>query len=242
MSYLVISGLGVKEIFDDTESGALGNYDWLKELYRRLKQEKLLGKVIFSANARGDQLDKKTCRLLRKLNFRLLKVGLESGSEETLKKINKKETVADIVRGVKNAKDAGLRVLLTTMVGYPWETEKEVASTYRTARELMLYRTRAGDCLQASVIVPYPGTPLWRQARISGWLVVPPLAYEQYDMSRPVLKSKIDTTAWCRRIWAIHKSPLFVLKSGLSVRSWDEIKLLARGTWSFLGHVRDYEA
>ena len=232
--------LGVKEIFDDTESGALGDYQWLEEFHRLLKKEKLLGKIIFSSNARGDQLDKKTCRLLRKLGFRLLKVGLESGSNEILAQIGKKEKIEDIIKGVKNAKGAGLRVMLTVMVGYPWEKEAEVQKTYEAARELVLYKTRAGDCLQASVIIPYPGTPLWLQAKRKGWLKVRADDYEKFDMSRPVLRTGIDAQKWCQRIWSIQKDPGFIIKSGLTIRKIDEMRLLLRGAGSLLGHLRDY--
>jgi anaerobic magnesium-protoporphyrin IX monomethyl ester cyclase len=232
--------LGAKEIFDDAESGALWNTEWLGEFYDLLKKEKLLGKVSFSSNGRADQLNPETCRLLKKSGYRLLKVGLESGNDETLAKIGKKENLKQIITGVKNAKDAGLRVMLTMMVGYPWETENEVRRTYEVARELMLYKTRAGDCLQASVIVPYPGTPFWRQAAKEKWFAINPDDYEAYDMNKPVLKSKIDASYWCRRIWSIQKEPVYVIKSGLSIRSLDELFLLVRGARSLLGHARDY--
>lgn len=232
--------LGGKEIFDDTESGVVWDYEWLRKFYQLLKRERLLGKVIFSSNARGDQLDKKTCRLLKKLGYRLLKVGLESGSNEILAQIGKKENIEDIIHGVKNAKDAGLRVMLTVMVGYPGEKEEDVRKTYEVARELMLYRIRAGDCLQASVIVPYPGTPLWLQAKRNGWLTVSPDDYEKFDMSQSVLKTKIDAQQWCNRIWSIQKSPQFILKSGLSIKKSDDVKLLFRGAKSLLGHIKDY--
>jgi len=232
--------LGVKEIFDDTESGVLWDYEWLRKFYQLLERERLLGKVIFSSNARGDQLDKNTCRLLKQLGYRLLKVGLESGSNEILAQIGKKEKIEDIIHGVKNAKDAGLRVMLTVMVGYPWGKEEEVRQTYAITRELMLYKTRAGDCLQASVIIPYPGTPLWLQAKRNGWLIVEPYDYEKFDMGQPVLKTKIDAQQWCNRIWSIQKDPQFVLKSGLTIRSINETVLLLRGAKSLLGHIRDY--
>lgn len=232
--------LEVKEIFDDTESGALWDYQWLKEFYRLLKKEKILGKTSFSSNARGDQLTSSTCRLLKKIGYRLLKVGLESGSNKTLTKIGKKEKIEDIIQGVKNAKDAGLRVMLTVMVGYPWETRAEIQKTYQVTRELTLYKTRAGDCLQASVIVSYPGTPLWWQAKRNTWLRINPDDYEKFDMSRPVLRTKIDAEAWCNKIWSIQKNPKFILKSGLTARTADEIILLLQGAKSLLGHIKDY--
>ncbi len=232
--------LRVKEIFDDTESGVLADYSWLEKFYELLKKENLLGKVTFSSNARGDQLDRKTCRLLKKIGYRMLKVGVESGNNQTLKMINKKEEVGEIIRGVKNAKDEGLRVMLTVMTGYPWENTEDVNKTYKVVRDLMFYRTKAGDCLQASVLTPYPGTPMWQEAEKNGWLTVKHDDYKSYDMSKPVLKSNIDSRKWCQKIWAIQREPGFIIRSGLTVKTADDIILLLRGAKSLVAHLLDF--
>ncbi len=232
--------LGVREIFDDGESGVLADKKWLKEFLRQLKIRGVWEKVIFSSNARADQLDPETCRLLKKIGYRLLKVGLESGDSQTLKKINKKETVTQIERGVKNAKDAGLSVMLTIMVGYPWETEHSVKKTYQLARRLTNYKTQAGDCLQASVITPYPGTVLWSQAKRAKQLRIEATAYQQYDMSEAIVRTSIDAPDWCRKIWALQTKPQFVARSLFTVRSKDDIQLLLHGVQSLFGHLKDW--
>lgn len=231
----------IKEIFDDTDGGAHYNYQWLEKFYQRLKKEKILGKVSFSTNSRADILDKKTCILLKKCGFRMLKVGVESGTNETLKKIAKGETVEKIKWGVKNAKDAGLIVHLSAMVGYPWENESNVERTYQLMKELLLYKTRVGDSVQASVIVPYPGTPLWWQARKNNWFIINPFDYFRYDMSQSVLRSKIDSGYWCKKIWNLHLEPLFLIKTLFSIRSIADIKFLIRGALSHFGHTKDYQ-
>jgi radical SAM superfamily enzyme YgiQ (UPF0313 family) len=230
----------VREIFDDTDGGAHYDYQWLKKFYRLLKEEKILGQVSFSTNSRADILDKKTCELLKKCGFRMLKVGVEAGTNETLKRIAKGETISQIRKGIQNAKDAGLIVHLSAMVGYPWETEEDAQQTFELMRELLLYKTRVGDSVQASVIVPYPGTPLWQEAKKNKWFVIKPTEYEKYDMSQPVLKSKIDTTFWCKKIWNLHLNPVFLVKTGLAIRSGEDIKFLIRGAASHFGHTKDY--
>ena len=233
--------LGAKEVFDDAESGALFDTDWLTRFGKVLKKEGVLGKVVISSNARADQLTKARCRQLKKLGYRLLKVGLESGNDETLKRINKKETIAQIKQGIKNAKDAGLRVMMTIMVGYPWEKEAEIKKTYRVARELLDYKQRAGDCLQASVVVPYPGTPLWRQARTNGWLLVAEDDYAAFDMTKIILASPVPPRSWCQRIWGLQSRPQFIVRSGLTVRNPEEFWVLMRGARSLVGHLVDFK-
>lgn len=233
----------VKEIFDDNESGAVWNFLWLQEFYKALEKRRLIGKVKISSNARADSLQNdEVCRLLKACGYRLLKIGVESGDEETLRRLKKDESVEIIRRGIMNAKRYGLIVMMTTMVGYPWEDERAVRKTYRLAKELLLYRTRFGDSLQSSVVVPYPGTPLFHEAMRNGWFVdgFDPSDYGRYDMAHAVLKTPIDAPRWCKRMWRLHLHPLFLLKSFLSLRSLDDLRLALRGFVSLMGHLGDY--
>jgi len=237
---LIVEEQGPKEIFDDNESGAVWNLEWLKAFERELSKRGVKGEVAISSNARADSLNRETCRILARGGFRLLKIGLESGNDRTLKRIGKMETSGDIERGVKNAKEAGLKVLLTVMVGYPWEDEGMVRKTLDLAGRLLRYRARIGDSLQASIIVPYPGTPLHREAVEEDLFAIDPEDYAAYDMSRPVLESPIDPAHWCGRLWRLHYDPRFLVRSLASVRSLGEMMLAARGVSSLLGHTGDF--
>ncbi|MBU1075814.1 MAG: B12-binding domain-containing radical SAM protein [Spirochaetes bacterium] len=237
----LVKNYKVKEIFDDNESGGIWNTEWLKDLYKEMKKRNLLEKVILSANARADSLTDEVCRLLKKLNFRLLKIGVESGNDKTLSILKKDETVEEIKEGIKRAKRYGLIAMLTTMVGYPWEDEKQAQKTYEVTKEIMLYKTHFGDSLQSSIIVPYPGTPLYNDAIRKKWFIVDPKDYEKFDMAHQILKTPIDTAKWCKKIWRIHLHPLFLLKSFFSLRKGQDIILAIRGLISLLGHLRDYE-
>lgn len=227
------------EIFDDNESGAVYNQKWLTKFKEELQNRKLIGEVMISSNARADNFNDETCKLLKAMNYRLLKVGLESGSNETLKRLNKNETIEQISKGIMNAKDHGLCVKITTMTGFPWETEDDIKKTYDITRKLMLYKTHFGDCLQSSVVIPYPGTPLYYESIANNWFTIDPTDYSQYDMSRPILKCSYDAMGWCEKIWKIHSKPEFMMKSALSLRSIKDVKLAVIGARSLRGHVED---
>jgi len=239
---LLADTLHAKEVFDDTDTGTW-NKRWLNNLCSGLVERGLNERVYISCNARADNLTESTCRLIKKAGFRLLKVGLESGSDATLKRIDKRETVAQIRQGVKNAKDAGLNVLLTMMVGYPWETEEDAQATLRLAQELMLYKTHVGDSLQASVVVPYPGTPLYFEALENDWFQIDPHNYEAFDMSFPPLKSPMGSekvNEYCDRLWRIHQHPLFIGKTIASISSFGDLRLMWQGFKSVRGHTKDF--
>ncbi len=231
---------GTREFFDDNESGPIYDVAWLERFRDELKNRGCLGRFRISSNCRADIVTEKSLDLMVQCGWRLLKIGLESGNDASLRRLAKCETVDLIRRGVKLAKDRGLRVMLTIMFGYPWEGEEEARRTFEVARELLDYKTRTGDCLQASVILPYPGSPLYKEAQRKGWLLVGEKDYERYDMSRPILSSPVDGAQWCTRTWGLMKRPSYAIKQVWTARTFEEINLLFRGFKSLLGHVKDY--
>lgn len=233
----------VKEIFDDTGTFTI-NKKWVENFCKGMIERDINEKIVFSTNARFDTLlDKNFCKLLKFAGFRLLKIGLESGNDKTLRKINKGETIKTIERGYKNAKDVGLIVMLTIMVGYPWESKTDALRTIKFAKKLLRYKTDAGDSLQASVVIAYPGTLLFKQSMKNGWFRINPKDWEKYDMTQPILKSSIDpkeVMEMCDSLWKIYLDPIYILKTLSSIKSFAEMGLLFRGVKSVLGHIKDY--
>jgi len=230
----------VREVFDDNEAGGMWDLEWLRAFTEELERIGVARRVLISSNCRADSLTPERVNLMKRAGYRLLKIGLESGNDETLRRLAKGETVAEIVRGVKMAKDNGFAVMVTTMVGFPWETEEHLRRTWEVARELLLYRAKPGDCLEANIVIPYPGTPLHRYILDHGGFAVPPGDYDSYGLSRPVVRSPADPIAWGRRIWRLHRDPRFLLRSLAAVRSWRDVELAWRGLRSLAGHERDY--
>ena len=231
---------GVREIFDDNDSSFLYDREWTKAFCEEMHRRKLAGKIYISGNARSDTLDYDFCKMLKKAGFRLLKIGIEAGSDETLKRIGKGESMKVLMDGIKAAKKAGIKIFLTNMVGYPWQSEEEVRTQYNWVKKLMFYRTRFGDSMQASVVVPYPGTPLYRQAEKNNWFAVNMDDYRNLDMDEPVMQTQIDTTFWVRKFWRIQMHPWFLFKSLITIRNQHDVKLAWTGVKSLLGHIRDY--
>lgn len=237
----LVDRYGVREVFDDNEAGGMWDLAWLRAFTEELERIGVAGRVMISSNCRADSVTPDRVGLMKRAGFRLLKIALESGNDDTLRRIAKDETVEEVVRGVKLAKDHGFAVMVTTMVGFPWETEFELQRTYDIARELLLYKAKPGDCLEANIVIPYPGTPLHRYILDHGWFAVPPGDYDRYGLSRPVVKAPVDPVLWARRIWGLHRDPRFLVRSLASVRSWRDLELAFRGLRSLLGHERDYE-
>lgn len=237
---MLIGRYGVREIFDDT--GTFPSGGWLDRFCRGMVQRGYNRKVRISCNMRFDYLTPERARLMREAGFRLMKLGLESASQATLDRLDKGTTVGDIERGCRVAKDAGLEVHLTIMVGYPWETREDALRTLRLAHRLM--REGLADMLQSTIAIPYPGTPLYREAVENGWLRFDPGDYEKFDMSQPVFltpdMSPEEVVAICNSIYRAFLHPRYILRYLASIRSFADVKFIAKGAKAVVGHLMDF--
>ena len=237
---MLIERYGVREIFDDTGSFPSGG--WLERFCRGMIQRGYNKKIRLSINFRFDYLKPDRAALMREAGFRLMKLGLESASQDTLDRLCKGTKVEDIERGCRIAKEAGLEVHLTIMVGYPWETRADAERTLALAQSLM--KRGLADMLQSTVAVPYPGTPLYTQAVQNDWLRFDPHDYEKFDMSAPVFKTPDMTpeevTAICNSIYRTFLQPSYVWRYMKSIRSPADVKFIAKGAKAVIGHLLDF--
>ena len=72
-----------------------------------------------------------TARMMKEAGCRRVYLGMESGSPDTLRMMNKGATVEDGVSAVHLYRDAGIEVAAFFMVGYPGETVDSVEKTFR---------------------------------------------------------------------------------------------------------------
>ncbi|MDO8528343.1 MAG: radical SAM protein [Nanoarchaeota archaeon] len=238
---MLIKNYNTREIFDD--SGTLATGKWLKDLCNGLIERGYNKKIKYSCNMRFGALEQEDYNLMKKAGFRLLKFGLESANQETLDRLNKGIKVEDILEGCKRAKKAGLTVHLTMIVGYPWETKEDALKTFKLAK--MLMQTGKADLLQATVLIPYPGTPLWKEAVENDWFLFDKEDYERYDMREPVLKTKDsdakEIAAICEKIYTIFLTPNYIFQRLIRIRTIDDLKLNIRGVKAVFGHLNDFK-
>jgi len=238
----LIDTYGVREIFDDT--GTFPGGDWLIDFCRGMIERGYHKKILFSCNMRFDFINEENAAWMEKAGFRKIKSGLESANQRTLDRINKGIKVEDIVKGCQTASRHNLDVHLTVMVGYPWETREEIGRTIDLAKKLM--REGHAEMLQATVVVPYPGTLLYDEALKNHWFRINPDEYERYDMSETVFHtpgiSPEEISNMCRQVYKSFLSPKFIINNLMKIRSFEDIDYLRRGTKAVFGHLKDFLA
>jgi hopanoid biosynthesis associated radical SAM protein HpnJ len=120
--------------------------------------------VAWSCNARVS-VPKESLRVLKENGLRLLVVGFESGNQKILNNIRKGVRLDQARAFVKAAKELGILIHGTFVLGLPGESAETIEETIQFAKELDPYS------LQVSLAAPYPGTELYEQAKREGWLV-----------------------------------------------------------------------
>jgi len=226
-----------KEIFDDLDTWP-SNSRWAKDFCKGMIERGLNERVVWSINAKANHLlDFEMLKVMKRAGCRLLKIGVESASDETLRRIRKGETTAQIRNAVKLCHEAGLTVHLTAMLGYPWETRADVLNTIHFIRSLK------PDSAQFSIVTPYPGTELYEQSIENSWFTIDPHEWDLFDMSRPVLRTEgmlpDDVVRLCEEAWkSIYFDCHFIWRQIFKIRSLSQLKLLYRGGKSVMAtHV-----
>lgn len=86
--------------------------------------------------ARADDLaDPDVCAAMRAAGCRQVQIGVESGNQGQLDRMDKRCTVAANARAIRNCRDAGIVSLVTVIVGFPGETPETVADTLAFLRD-----------------------------------------------------------------------------------------------------------
>jgi len=114
-------------------------------------------KINWVANARVKPIDYETLKSMADSGCWLVAFGIETGSNETLKKLKKGATRADAEAAIAAAKKAGLKIYAFFMFGFPWETEKDILETIDFAYKL--------DCdfNEFHLATAFKGTELYEQ-------------------------------------------------------------------------------
>ncbi|MEK9155713.1 MAG: radical SAM protein [Patescibacteria group bacterium] len=227
----------IKEIMDDSGSFPIGS--WLKEFCEGMIERGYNKKIKIDCNMRLKALNQEEYNLMGKAGFRFILYGLESANQKTLDRINKNLKVAEIEKGVRMAKKGGLEPHITTMMGYPWESKRDAERTIELSKKL--FDKGYVDTLQATIVIPYPGTPLFAECKKNGWLLTED--WEDYDQRMAVMKSPLTEEDIKELTQGLYKSfitPKFILRKILGVRNLSDVKFLFRAAGKVLGHLMDF--
>ncbi len=235
----VVDKYGVKEIFDDAGTMFVGNK--LKKFCELLIESGYNKKVRYGCNMRFNAIpNQELYDLMGKAGFRFILYGMESGNQKTLDRLQKGTKEEDAIRGPAMARKAGLDPHITIMLGYPWESYEDAKRTIAIAKFAM--KKGYYETIQATIVIPYPGTPLYKECKENGWLLFDD--YERFDMREPVMKIPFAHEKLLeleQELYSTFMTPGYIGHKLMRIRTPHDVKYLFYMAYKFLGHMLDFD-
>lgn len=138
-------------------------------------------------DTRVDRLDREILALMKKAGCIRVKIGVESGSDEILSKVNKGFNKSQIKKAVSAIKAVGIPLTVYLMVGFHSETNKQVKETINFAKEI------GADYYSLSIVSPYYGTQMYQELEENGYKFNKShWEYFYHQSNDMILNTKID--------------------------------------------------
>jgi anaerobic magnesium-protoporphyrin IX monomethyl ester cyclase len=150
------------DFFSFEDDHFLINKERVIELCRKMIERKL--DVGWSCSARANSFTPHVLELMRDAGCKIVYLGLESGSERMIKRIDKGMDLEAARKGAGLLRRHGIQGYGAFMMGVPDETPEDIDATLAFALSLPI------DAISAFIYVPYPGTPLRARALQTGFV------------------------------------------------------------------------
>lgn len=122
--------------------------------------------IKWSCQTRGDAfLDEEVLKEMKKSGCSMISFGIESGSGEVLKEMNKNINIEKLIENSRLVKKYGLKLNVYVILGYPNETRESIKQT-----EDLLVKLDPDKCL-LNFFTPFPGSPVYGSFRKNGRIV-----------------------------------------------------------------------
>jgi radical SAM superfamily enzyme YgiQ (UPF0313 family) len=193
--------MGVKRVnfYDDL---MIADLPRLIELHNNIVNHRELRRLRFWLNARANTVTEETAHLMADMGVVSVGMGLESGNARTLKYLKGGSvSVEDNYNAIRLLHENGIAATASFVIGSPDETEEEIMDTYHFIENSGL------DFVDVFPLVPYPGTPVWDEARARGFVSDIDMDWSRLGIYHnkkkdPIIMSRHLTRADMDRIYA----------------------------------------
>jgi len=148
-----------------------------------------------SAETRANIIKKnpELLRMMKKLGFYNLHVGVESINDENLKEYNKAQTVQDIREAMQVANEVGIKINGMFILGMDNDDDRTVDRTVSFIKDMRM------DTATFSILYPIPGTPLYRSLDEQNRIMT--TDWSLYDGTHVVFKPKKLNPVTLQQMW-----------------------------------------
>jgi radical SAM superfamily enzyme YgiQ (UPF0313 family) len=168
-----------------------------RAIVRMLEERGIPDKVGFHGFCRSNLVDEETVLLFKRLNYRFVRFGAETGSDRLLQRIKGKGIhVSDHQRAIDLCAKHGLSCTASFILGVPGETKEDLELTIRFLR-----KNKGKFRIQGFYLFnPIPGTQLWTELEEQG------IVTEDLDLSRLQLDLGNSRFTWDDVLYFNHES------------------------------------
>ncbi len=186
---------------------------------------------------RVDSVDPEILQALADAGCYLVSFGIESAVPRLLDTVEKGARPDQAEAAVRWAKEAGLKVRATLILGLPGETRAESLETIAFAKRLPI------DQVRFALATPYPGTRLWEIAleegslRVDDWIELSSMGgYREGDIVYvPEGRESEELKKLQRQAnFSFYFRPKIMLGFATRVRSLEDVSEYVRGAWGLL--------
>lgn len=129
--------------------------EFVLETCRLIRQR--LPRIQWSCIGRVNLVDPEMLQEMRRAGCDWISYGIESGSDRMLRRMKRKVTSQQCLRGIRITREAGIHAEGSFIIGMFGETEE-------TVRETVEFCEKADMTAPMLYVTPYPGTEIFRQA------------------------------------------------------------------------------
>ena len=173
----------------------------------------------WDCQTRVDRISKEVLVKMREAKCQLVSFGVESGSQKILDAVNKRTTVEQNERAIGWAKEVGIPVSISVIIGYPGETPDTLKQTMDFIRKV------EPDYVYLCLATPYPGTALRELVKELGWKMS--TEWSQYDLQTPVFENPLipnDELLKARKeFYNNFYSPTYILRQSLKGKFYSQM-------------------
>ncbi|MBM3155753.1 MAG: radical SAM protein [Chloroflexi bacterium] len=170
---------GFKEINFEDDSLTVNH----KHLYAICDEITARGlKFNWSAFSRADTVNPEMLRRMKQTGCTWLLYGVESGNQHILDLVKKKITLDKVREGVKMAREAGISVQASFIMGLPGETKETMKQSLEFGKSL-------GTSYGFHVLTPFPGTEVREKSEEYG-IEILTNDWLKYDCNRPITRTR----------------------------------------------------
>jgi radical SAM superfamily enzyme YgiQ (UPF0313 family) len=161
--------------FDFVDLTVIIKRDWTLAFCREMERRNIRITYQLPSGTRSEALDREVLQALYRTGCRNISYAPESGSPRTLQRIKKRIHVDRVLESMRAACEVGLIARANTIVGFPFETRRDL---WQTLRFVVRMAWNGVEDITLFSFAPYPGSELFAELQAEGAL--PPLSNDYF--------------------------------------------------------------